>query len=273
MVLLTYPYQIFVGDWDSKTTLFGIVPYVWLVALVAATVLRGPRYVFFRDRPNLELFIMSVGIFLLINFVPNYYSLTEYHSAPRIFRYLTPISLFLSLWTAKLLIDSTARLPRRVATVLAPLVAVGLLAGNVLGAVRATAPGRENRRLVQGITETVAAECPPELLIDSWQGYFFNRVYLRDKCPKTLVRSISYRWLADEEGEKMFHQYEARVPEGSMMVSGLGSYVYYPCHGCRIDTAHMKTPIAKEWEVLREIGQVTFKPEPIDVRVWRWRAQ
>jgi hypothetical protein len=28
-LLLTYPYHIFVGDWDSRTTLFGIVPYVW----------------------------------------------------------------------------------------------------------------------------------------------------------------------------------------------------------------------------------------------------
>jgi hypothetical protein len=157
--------------------------------------------------------------------------------------------------------------------VVAPSVAVALVAAEVAGAVRATAPGRENRRIVQAITATVAAECPPELLIDSWQSYFFNRIYLREKCPKTLVRGISYRWLGDEEGEKMFHQYEARVPEGSMMVSGLGSYVYYPCGGCRIDVAQMKTPIAKEWEVAADIGQITFKPEPLDVKVWRWRAR
>jgi hypothetical protein len=267
-VLLLYPKQILFGDPDTATTLFGIVPYVWLIAFCIALVLRGPRTVLVRDRASLELLVMSVGIFLLINFVPNYYSLTEYHSAPRIFRYLTPISFFLSLYAAKLLLDLAPRIP----AVVAAVCAVALLAANVAGAVRATAPGRENRRIIQGVVATVAADCPPELVIDSWQGWFFQRLYLKKKCPKTVVRGISVRWLGDEVAEQAFHDAEAHVPDGAMMVTGFGSYVYYTCSGCRIDPDHMKTPIAKQWELVRDIGQVTFRPEPLDVKVWRWRA-
>ena len=215
---------------------------------------------------------MSLGMLLLINFVPNYYSLTEYHSAPRIFRYLAPISFFLSLHTAKLLVDCVASLPRA-AAVLAPVCAAGLLAANVIGALRATGPGRENRRVVDAVVETIAAACPPELLMDNWQGYFFNRLYLKRKCPKTLVRGLAFRFRGDDDAEKEFHGYEANLPDGSMMVTGLGSYVYYPCYDCRIDPAFMKTPIGKQWEVVRDVGPITFRPAPVDVKVWRWRAK
>jgi hypothetical protein len=271
-ILLIYPREIFIGDDEMRTTLFGAVPYVWIVAFCAALVLRGPRRVLVRDRANVELLAMSLGMFLLINFVPNYYSLTEYHSAPRIFRYLTPISFFLSFFTAKLLVDCAASLPRAAAMVV-PVCAAGLLAVNVIGAVRATGPGRENRRIVEAATETITAECPPELLMDNWQGYFFNRLYLKRKCPKTIVRGLAFRSRADDDAEKEFHNYEAQIPDGSMMVTGFGSYVYYPCYDCRIEPAFMKTPIAKQWEVVREIGPITFKPAPIDVKVWRWRAK
>jgi hypothetical protein len=267
-VLLLYPNQILFGEPDKQTTLFGIVPYVFLIAFAAALVLRGPRAVLLRDRASLELLIMSVGIFLLINFVPNYYSLTEYHSAPRIFRYLTPISFFLSLYAAKLLLDLAPRVP----AVVAALCATALLAANVAGALRATAPGRQNRRIVQDIVATVAAHCPPELVIDAWQGWFFQRLYLKHTCPKTVVRGISVRWLNDEVAEQAFHDAEAHVPEGSMLVTGFGSYVYYPCLACRIDLDTMKTPMSKQWELVRDIGQVTFRPDPLDVKVWRWRA-
>lgn len=271
-VLLIYPREIFIGDDETRTTLFGAVPYVWVVVFCAALVLRGPRRVLIRDRPNVELLAMSLGMFLMINFVPNYYSLTEYHSAPRIFRYLFPISFFLSLHTAKLLVDCAAALPRA-ASVVAPVCAAGLLVVNMIGALRATGPGRENRRIVDAVTETIAAECPAEVLMDNWQGYFFGRLYLKKKCPKTVVHGIAFRFRGDDMAEKEFHDYEAHLADGSMMVTGLGSYVYYPCNDCRIEPAYMKTPIAKQWEVVRDVGQITFKAVPVDVKVWRWRAK
>ena len=67
-------------------------------------------------------------------------ALREYHSAPRIFRYLTPISFFLSLHTAKLLLDGARGFSTAMPSLVAPLCAVGLLAGNLVGAVRAIAP-------------------------------------------------------------------------------------------------------------------------------------
>lgn len=271
--LMIYPDQILFGDADLHTTLFGVVPYVWLLAFCLAVVLRGPRAVLLRDRFGTELFVMWFGIFFLINFVPNYYSLKEYHSAPRIFRYLTPISFFLSLHAAKLLLDCARRLPARLAPVVAPACAVLLLAANVVGAVQATAPGRENRRMVDDVVATVAGSCPPVLLIESWQGYFFRRVYLRGRCDQTRVIAIPSNGWGDAGVENMLRTNERDLPAGSMLVTGLGGYVYYACWGCLIQPEQMKAPMAEEWELVKDSGQLTIRPTPVDVKVWRWRGR
>jgi len=274
-VLLIYPYQLLVGDDGMHTTLFGAVPYVWLVALCVAVLGRGARDVFCRDRFGTELLVMWLGIFLLINFAPNYYSLREYHSAPRIFRYLTPISFFLSLHTAKLLLDGARCFSTAMPSLVAPLCAVGLLAGNLVGAVRAIAPGRENRRVVEAVVATVGRSCPPVLIIERWQSYFFGRFYLRDRCPKTLVVGIQSDGYADEQVERMeriLRAQERALPEGAMLVTGLGSYVYYSCWGCVIDPEHLKGPMAEGWELVRDFGRITFRFKPIEVKLWRWRG-
>ncbi len=271
-LLLTYPYQIVVGDELTRSTLFGPVAYVWLVALCCAVVLRGPREVFRRDRFGTELLVMWLGVFLLINFVPNYYSLTEYHSAPRIFRYLTPISFFLSLHAAKLLLDCSSRLAGRLPASVVALLGVLLLAANLVGAFRATAPGRQNRRAVDDVVAAVAERCPPVLIMENWQGYFFGRLYLHDKCPRTRVVNLSLVGFGDEHIEENIHVQLPELPRNAMLVTGLGSYVYYPCIGCFIDAAQLKLSPADGWERVRDAGRLTFRPTPVEAEVWRYRG-
>jgi hypothetical protein len=270
-VLLIYPTQLFVGDPITKTPLFGLVPYFWLLGFAGVLVTRGFRAVF-RERFGNELLVLWLGIFLLINFVPNSLSFSEYRSAPRIFRYLTPISFFLSLHTAKLLLDvRRAGLAAMPATG-AALCGVLLLATNVLWAVWGTAPGRQNRRIVEDVTAAIAADCPPVLIMESWQGYFFKHMYLRDKCPRTELVPYPTSGHNTLELEQRLREQERELPAGSMLVSGLGNYVYYPCFACTIDPSRFRAPLSDGWEVVRTTGPITFKPTPVDVKVWRWRG-
>jgi len=270
-LFLTYPYQVVFGEPGTGATLFGPVAYVWLVALCGAFVLRGPRQVLCRDRFGTELLVMWFGIFLLINFVPNYYSHAEYHSAPRIFRYLTPISFFLSLHAAKLLLDCREALADRIGPSVAMLCAVGVLSANLVGAFRATAPGRQNRRAVDDVVTTVAASCPPVLIIEGWQGYLFRRVYLRDRCDHTRVVSIPLLGYGDEHLPEKIREQLPEVPDGAMLVTGLGSYVYYSCWGCILDPGQLTEFLSDGWEQVRDAGRLIFRPTPIDVKVWRYR--
>src|SRR5262249_49999930 len=115
-LFLDYPKLVFVGS-DLGTTLFGTVPYL-LVALLALKVvarwlpawLRARRPVDFARWDRLDVLLVTVyGVFfVLLNFVPNGFQLDHYYSAPRIFRYLAPISFALSLHAAKMLLDMTS---------------------------------------------------------------------------------------------------------------------------------------------------------------------
>jgi hypothetical protein len=269
-VLLTYPKHLFLGDPDTDTPLFGLVPYLWLLGLGAVVFARGARAVF-RDRFGNELLVMWLGMFLLINFVPNALSLSEYRSAPRIFRYLAPISFFLSLHTAKLLLDvrqyGLGAMPARGAALCALL----LLGTNVLWAVWATAPGRQNRRIVEDVAAAVRAQCPPMLIMESWQGYFFKRMYLRESCPQMQIVQYPSNGADVLELEQRLREQERDLPAGAMLVTGLGNFVYYPCHTCTIDPSRFRAPLSAGWELVRTTDPITFKPTPIEVKVWRWR--
>ncbi|HET6280625.1 MAG TPA: glycosyltransferase family 39 protein, partial [Polyangia bacterium] len=112
-LFLTYPRQLFVGS-EFGTTLFGVVPYI-LIFLLAGKVCmffwvrkRGPecdsglaRW----DRLDLSLLALYGSFFLLLNFFPNTFVFDRYYSAPRIFRYLTPVSFFMTVHAGKMLVD------------------------------------------------------------------------------------------------------------------------------------------------------------------------
>lgn len=55
--------------------------------------------------------VYYVSFFLLLNFFPNNYKFDQYYSAPRIFRYLAPLSFPMSLHVGKMLLDLTGLWP------------------------------------------------------------------------------------------------------------------------------------------------------------------
>ena len=102
-----YPQMVFSGS-QFGTTLFGYVPHLLLIMLSAKLLLMfvKPKSKFAGfDRQDLYLIAFYMSFFLLLEFFPNTFVFDQYYSAPRIFRYLAPISFPMTLHLAKLVLD------------------------------------------------------------------------------------------------------------------------------------------------------------------------
>jgi tetratricopeptide (TPR) repeat protein len=269
-VLLAYPRHLFVGS-EHGTTLFGLVPYL-LVAGLSAKAARPWLRRAWPAAPRLDgadqwLLLTYLGFFLLLNFFPNSFQFDRYYSVPRIFRYLAPLSFLLTLHTAKLLVDLGRGLPRPVRGAGA-LVLIGLLIGSDL---EATRPGRAQRRLVRAVRIELARACPPEVVLERWQGFFFQALYLSEACPETQVRTPPEPFGARGH-EAWLAEAQPHLADGAVLVSGLLPFVYYACEDCAFRLSGFEQPLDRRWRLLSELGTSPFDAAAEPVRLWRWQT-
>src|SRR5207249_7910783 len=115
----------------------------------------------------------------------------------------------MALHVGKLLVDAARALPPRFSRWPAIVVCLPVLVTNVVQAAEATRPGRQARNAVLTVLQDIRSACPPRLLVEAWQAFFFEQVYLRDSCAQASVVPIydtfsagQYEhWLKDHEGE------------------------------------------------------------------------
>src|SRR5205823_15054720 len=119
----------------------------------------------------------SSDLFTLLNFFPNSFSFDRYYSAPRIFRYLAPLSFPLTLHVAKMTIDLVSALAPRLPGALAAVL-VALISVNVVQAGQATEPGREYRRLFFAILDDLRKLAPPMVVSESGLTSWLHQLYL-----------------------------------------------------------------------------------------------
>src|SRR5262249_52427711 len=269
-LFLDYPKLVFVGS-DLGTTLFGTVPYL-LVALLALKVVarwlpawlraRGP--VDFARWDRLDVLMVTVyGVFfVLLNFVPNGFQLDHYYSAPRIFRYLAPISFALSLHAAKMLLDMTSVIaPQRfvlVGVVLAPMIL------NVVQAAEATEPGRDYRTTFLAIRDEIRRTAPPMVVAESVVADWFRHLYLADGHTAVTTPYATY---AARDYEAWLRKTQSQWPEGTVLITGLCSYVFYGAQQDGFRLRLFSRPLPPEWVVSKDYGMMSHLPDP--VQVWR----
>jgi tetratricopeptide (TPR) repeat protein len=68
------------------------------------------------------------------------------------------------------------------------------------------------------------------------------------------------RWLAANE---------ARLPNGTLLVTGLGSFVHYGAHLDGFRLAWFAQPLSPAWKLEREYPVLTYLPRPEPARLWR----
>ncbi|HEX3203848.1 MAG TPA: SBBP repeat-containing protein, partial [Nitrospiraceae bacterium] len=177
------------------------------------------------------LLLVYGSFFLFLNFFPNSFTFDRYYSIQRIFRYMTPLSFPMTLHVAKMLCD-VLRLRRTLpvwngAAVPYALFAL-LIVLNLLQANAATQPGREYRHAFEAMLSDVRAERPVKLLAESWMGFFLRSLYLSDLAGQIPMLSSGVN--SAKEYEAWLEAQQASLPVGSMLVTGLGGYVYYGTH-------------------------------------------
>src|SRR5438094_282816 len=226
-VLRIYPDQLLHGS-ELGTTLFGSVPYLvglGLVLKAAGTVARrlGVRYRM--DARDWALFGCYASFVLLLEFFPNSFAFDRYYSAPRIFRYLAPLSFPLTLHVVKMTIDLVSALAPRLPGALAAVL-VALISVNVVQAGQATEPGREYRRLFFAIRDDLRKLAPPMVVSESGIAGWLQQLYLSSPTDRIPVMTAYHTYRAPDY-EQWLADNQAQLPNGTILVSGFGGCVFY----------------------------------------------
>ena len=273
-LLLDYPKLVFVGS-DIETTLFGAVPYLWVGLLIAKIVARwlppglrparGPHFGRW-DRLDVLLLTLFAVFFTLLNFFPNSFSFDRYYSAPRIFRYLAPLSFPLTLHVAKMTIDLVSALAPRLPGALAAVL-VALISVNVVQAGQATEPGREYRRLFFAIRDDLRKLAPPMVVSESGIAGWLQQLYLSSPTDRIPVMTAYHTYRAPDY-EQWLADNQAQLPNGTILVSGFGGCVFYRANTDGFRLRHFKRPLSPDWTLVKEYPTPAHLP-PDPPQLWR----
>jgi hypothetical protein len=277
-LLQFYPKMIIYGS-EFGTTLFGIIPYLLFALLIIKAILSAPKFRKTKfDKFDVYLFAFYTSFFLLLNYFPTTFKFDQYYSAPRIFRYLAPLSFPMTLHVAKLILDlskikisfkSIGRLRKSIIGKY-PLVFLFafLICVNIYQADNATKPGQIYNTALLSIVKDVKEQSPPQLLVENWLSFFLREVYLKDT--NTSIISPNYTIDDAKKYEQWLQENQHNLTEGSMMISGIGSYVQYGCHNCGFRLRQFNGSLDPGWKLFKEYQNQSYLPIPEPARLWVW---
>ena len=270
-----WPRMIFKGS-EFGTTLFGVIPY-FLVVLVLIKIIFSIKSIMeptamALDRIDKYLIVYYLSFFLLLNYFPTNFKFDQYYSVPRIFRYLGPISFPMVLHVAKMLLDLFRSLPTRVSVqpYLASAIFIPFFIVNLWQTDEATRPGKIYQKALFQVVSEIKKKCPPQLLAESWLAFFLNEIYLKDACPGLPIVPVPVLdpgWA--NEYEKWLDKTDSTLPEGTLLISGLGSYLHYGCHVCGFRLTQFSHPLPDHWKLVKEYDMLSYLPSPEPARLWR----
>jgi len=278
---LQYPAQMFQGS-EFGTTLFGAIPYLFVGLLLLKLTARlrstgssadSSSFSNFNDLDR-ALLALSLSFFLLLNFFPNTFKFDRYYSAPRIFRYLAPLSLLMTIHVAAmlgdLLTDVKHRLPaalRRSSLAAVLIILFGLL--NVAHAHRALSPALAYRRAFLSFLADLQALKPELLITDRALEFWLTEIYLTpEQRQRTSVISPQGRYRATAH-EHWLRDQGARFPGQTVLLSGLGSYVFFGAHADGFRLSYFSSALPSTWVSLRDYGPLNYLPRAEHAILWQ----
>ncbi|MEM7827008.1 MAG: glycosyltransferase family 39 protein [Candidatus Aenigmatarchaeota archaeon] len=262
-----YPKMILFGS-EFGTTLFGIIPYLLFMLLAVKLILSRKNLIKF-DKIDIFLLAYYGSFFVLINFFPDTFKFDQYYSVPRIFRYLTPLSFPMLLHIAKTILDfSKINLKTlMVKKYLFVIIFALLILANIYQAGEATRPGRLYRETLFSIINDIENYSPPALLTEFWLGFFMRELYLKDRGIN-VVPIYNINDARDYEIWLKENQYH--LLEGTMLITGLGSYTHYGCHSCGFRLRLFRNSLDANWKLFKDYGVLSYLSSQEHVRLWYW---
>lgn len=274
-LFLVYPKQIFCGS-EFGTTFFGHIPYLLFFLLLIKLVMfvfEPENQGYKLDTKDIWLFGYYISFFLLLNFFPNSFKFDQYYSAPRIFRYLAPLSFPMTLHLAKIIIEFTDAEIMNVKPVgivffskAVPILIFSiLLLTNILLANIATKEGRLYRQTFLAVISDIKNHPPPKLLAESWMSFFLRELYLKEYADR-IVSLFNIHSAADYE--LWLDRNQNQLPDQTMLITGLGSYVHYGAHynGFRLNL--FSKPLNSAWSLYRQYKIQSYLSNSEQARLW-----
>src|SRR6266566_1245476 len=239
------------------------LPALGIALKVIGTVARRAGVGHRMDARDWALFGSYASFALLLEFFPNSFTFDRYYSAPRIFRYLAPLSFPMTLHLAKMVLDLV---PARAGWLaLAGLLALTGL--NLHQAAESTAPSRAYRATLMAVVREVRARRPPMLVTEGWLTYFLSSVYLNDLARETQVVQIPLIYNA-RDYEAWLQRRQPDFAPGTFLLTGFGSCVHYGAIRDGFRLALFQDGLHPAWKVLKDYGPLAYDPLPEPVRLW-----
>src|SRR5437762_12959227 len=213
------------------------------------------------DARDWALFGCYATFFLLLNFFPNSFTFDRYYSAPRIFRYLAPLSFPMTLHLAKMVLDLV---PAR-AGWLSVAALLALTGSNLRQSAQATAPGRTYRATLMAIVRDVRERRPPMLVTEGWVSYFLANVYLRDLAREIQVVPVVDTYAARDYEAWLWRRQSGLVP-GTLLLTGFGSCAHYSAIRDGFRLTLFQRGLDPACKVLKDYGPLAYHPDPEPVR-------
>lgn len=268
-----YPKMIFQGS-EFGTTLFGFTPYLLLVLLIIKSTMSLLPNAFSNnfkiDKHDLCLIAYYGTFFLFLNFFPNTFTFDQYYSAPRIFRYLAPLSFPMSLHLAKLILDLCKECFPVVLNKKHIVICIifSLIVGNIYQTNSATTPGQTYRNALFSIIKDIKEQSPPVLVADSWLGFFLREVYLKTEGKKIDIVPI-HGIYSVKDYEKWLDTHQSSLPDGAMLITGLCNFVHYGGFYDGFRLRQFSKDLDYTWKLFKEYQMLNYLPLPEPACLWR----
>ena len=273
-----YPEMLLNGS-EFGTTFFGSIPYILFFLLICKFLVRFAfkHFIVRFDKLDIYLLIYYCSFFVLLNFFPNSFKFDHYYSAPRIFRYLAPISFPMTLHIAKLIIELTMctnlfKWKNSISSIsgyICLTMFAFLIAVNVYQTNNATKPGKIYRKALFSILKDIKKESPPIVLAEHWLATFIREIYLKPFSDKVTVFSINNTHNAVDY-EKWLKKNQDKLPDGTLLITGLGSYLYYGAHHCGFRLTRFNNSLSNNWRLIKEYEMLDYLPIQERARLWRF---
>ena len=260
-----YPKMILFGSREFGTTLFGVVGWLWgfcLLIKVANRVLKN-KLADFSNIITLDraLFWSCISFFLLLNFLPHNFTLDQYYSVPRIFRYLAPLSFMLSFYVALVLSNIYWRRCKIKNIVVSLLVLV-----NVFFCIEATMPTKVYRKKNYEISAYLKQFSNRTVYMEAWVSSIHKQIYLKNSHHVPGV----YNTHKPEDYEKWLKKKEPELKEGTLLVTGLNGYTHYAGHSVGFRFNRFKEKLGPNWKLLKTLPGFSYMPNYEDIKIWMY---
>jgi len=141
----------------------------------------------------------------------------------------------------------------------------GLILFNFFQTTQATEPGRIYRENLLTIVDDIREQNPPQIISESWLGFFLRSIYLKD----TEIEVVPiYQTYAAKDYEKWLKENQDIIQPGSMLISGMGSCVYYGAYYDGFRLNQFDESLGQAWKLYKEYGSLDYLPYPEMVKLW-----